>query len=96
MDEHEHHHHHHDPESKRRQINRLSRVIGHLEYVKKMLEADEDCAAVLTQLSAARSALNGLGKQIISEHLDHCIVHAIEDGDTATVEEFREAIGKFI
>ncbi len=95
MDEHAHHHHH-DPEAKRRQINRLSRVIGHLEYVKKMLEADEDCAAVLTQLSAARSALTGLGKQIISEHLDHCIVHAIEDGDTATVDEFREAIEKFI
>lgn len=45
---HEHIHSHvHDPKEKRRQINRLSRVIGHLEYIKKMIDNDEDCAAVL-------------------------------------------------
>lgn len=55
MGQSEHHHNHshvHDPKEKRRQINRLSRVIGHLEYVKKMIENDEDCAAVLMQISA--------------------------------------------
>ena len=41
---HEHIHSHvHDPKEKRRQINRLSRVIGHLEYVKKMIDNDADC-----------------------------------------------------
>ena len=62
------HSHVHDPKEKKRQINRLSRVIGHLEYVKKMIENDEDCAAVLMQISATKSALNGLGKEIINEH----------------------------
>ena len=47
-------------------MNRLSRVIGHLEYVKRMISNDEDCADVLAQIAAARSALNGLGKQILS------------------------------
>lgn len=88
--------HVHDPSEKKRQINRISRVIGHLEHVKKMLENDEDCAAVLIQLSAARSALGGLGKQIIKEHMSHCIYHAIEDGDTQAVEEFQNAIEKFM
>ena len=50
-------------------MNRLSRVIGHLEYVKRMISQDEDCADVLAQIAAARSALNGLGKQIINEHI---------------------------
>lgn len=69
---------------------------GHLEYIKKMIENDEDCSAVLMQIATTRSALNGLGKQIISEHMAHCITHAIEDGDTASVEEFQEAIQRYL
>ena len=90
------HRHHHDPEEKKREINRVSRAIGHLEHVKKMLEADEDCADVLIQLAAVRSALTGLGKEIIIEHVAHCITHAVEDGDTEALMEFRKAIEKFI
>lgn len=91
-----HHNHVHDPKEKRRQINRLSRIIGHLEYVKRMIENDEDCSAVLMQISAARSALNGLGKEIINEHISHCITHAIETGDTNTIEEFKKSIQKYL
>ena len=95
--EHVHHHGHvHDPKEKRRQINRLSRVIGHLEYIKKMIEGDEDGAAVLMQISATRSALNGLGKEIINEHISHCIAHAVEEGDTDAIEEFKKAIQKYL
>ena len=90
------HSHHHSPEEKKRQINRLSRIIGHLQKVKQMIEDDEDCSNVLIQLSATRSAINGLGKEIINEHISHCITHAIEDGDTEAVREFQEAIEKFI
>ena len=90
------HTHHHSPEEKKRQLNRLSRIIGHLQYIKRMIENDEDCADVLVQISASRSALNGLGKQIINEHITHCITHAIEDGDSSAVEEFQRAIEKFI
>ena len=97
MEHHEHHHGHvHDPKEKKRQINRISRVIGHLEYVKKMIDSDEDCAAVLMQISASKSALNGLGKEIINEHISHCIAHAIEEGDTAAIEEFKKAIQRYL
>lgn len=96
-EQHEHHHGHvHDPKEKRRQINRISRVIGHLEYIKKMIDNDEDCAAVLMQISATRSALNGLGKEIINEHISHCIAHAVEEGDTDAIEEFKAAIQKYL
>ncbi len=94
--EHKHLGHHHSPEEKKRQLNRLSRAIGHLQYVKRMIEDDEDCAQVLTQLSAVRSAISGLGKEIINEHITHCIAHAVEDGDTEAIAEFKKAIDKFI
>ena len=92
-----HHHfsHHHSPEEKKRQLNRLSRVIGHLQHVKRMIEEDQDCADVLMQLSASRSALTGLGKEIINEHIAHCITHAVQDGDMEAIEEFQKAIEKF-
>ena len=86
----------HDPAEKKRQLNRLSRAIGHMQYVKRMIENDEDCAQVLIQISAIQSALNGLGKQIISEHITHCITHAMEEGDTKAIEDFRHAIEKFL
>lgn len=99
LEQHEHHYSHnhiHDPKEKRRQINRLSRVIGHLEYIKRMIENDEDCAAVLMQISATKSALNGLGKAIINEHISHCITHAVEEGDMEAIEEFKKAIHKYL
>ena len=94
---HEHSHsHYHSPEEKKRQINRINRISGHLAYVKRMIEEDIDCADVLVQIAAIRSALNGLGKEIINEHISHCIYHAIEDGDTHAMEEFQKAIQKFM
>ncbi len=95
--EHTHEHgHFHSPEEKKKQLNRISKAIGHLQHVKLMMERDDDCADVLMQLSAVNSALHGLGKEIINEHMTHCIVHAIEDGDMEAVEEFQKAIKKFL
>ena len=90
------HKHYHSQEEKKKQINRISKAIGHLQHVKTMIENDEDCADVLMQLSAVTSALRSLGKEIINEHMTHCIAHALEDGDTTAVEEFTKAVKKFI
>lgn len=61
-----------------------------------MIENDEDCADVLIQISAVTSALRNLGKEIINEHMTHCIVHAIEEGNNEAVEEFQKAVKKFM
>ena len=64
-------------------LNRLSRAQGHLDAVRRMVERGEDCSAVLVQLSAVISALNSTGRVILKDHIAHCIVDAVEDGDTA-------------
>jgi DNA-binding FrmR family transcriptional regulator len=92
----EHHNHYHDPEEKKRQLNRLAKAIGHLKHVQTMMENDEDCADVLTQLSAVNSALRSLSREIVNEHMTHCITHAIADGNLEMVEEFQKAMQKFI
>lgn len=90
------HSHYHSPEEKKKQLNRLAKAIGHLQHVKGMIEDDQDCAEVLVQLSAVNSALRNLGKEIINEHMTHCITHAIEDGDMEEVREFQEAVKRFL
>ena len=88
--------HVHSPEHRKMVLNRLSKAIGHLEHVKRMVEDDRDCSEVLIQLTAVRSALTNLGKVILKEHMSHCLVHAAEDGDTEAMEDIKKAIDLFI
>lgn len=90
------HRHHHSEEHKREVSNRLARAIGHLQKVKQMVEDDEDCSDVLVQLAAVKSAINNTGKVILKDHMEHCIVHAVEDGDTEMIDELNAAIDKFM
>ena len=90
------HHHVHSPEEKKTVVNRLSRALGHLEKVIQMVEADEDCSDVLVQIAAVRNAINNTGKLILKNHLEHCIVHAIEDDDLDQIKVFNDAIDTFI
>ena len=72
------HTHTHSHEHTKEVSNRLARAIGHLQKVKQMVENGDDCSDVLIQLAAVKSALNNTGKVILKDHLDHCIVHAVD------------------
>lgn len=77
-------------------LNRMSRLIGHLEKVKRMVEAGDDCSDVLIQLSAVDAALRGVGRIILKDHISHCIVDAAQDGDDAAIERLNKAIDQFL
>jgi len=86
---------HNHPQSKA-VINRLSRIIGHLDAVKRMAEEGRDCSEILIQISAVRSALNNVGKVILEDHINHCVVNAIENNDKTVLDDLNNAIDKFI
>jgi len=96
--EHEHAHceHGHVHTQSKAVINRLSRAIGHLESVKRMVEDGRDCSEVLVQLAAVRSALNSTARVILKDHLEHCIADAVATGDTQQIEDLNDAIDKYI
>ncbi|ABR49155.1 protein of unknown function DUF156 [Alkaliphilus metalliredigens QYMF] len=77
-------------------INRMSRIIGHSQAIKRMLEEEKECSEILIQIAAVKSALNNMGKLILKDHINHCIVEAIENEDDKALEELDEAIDKFI
>ncbi len=98
MDEHlhEHHEHLHQHTNTKDVLNRLSRAIGHLESVRRMVEDGRDCSDVLIQLAAVRAALGSTSRIILKDHLEHCIVHAVESNDQTAIEELEHAIDKLI
>ena len=55
-----------------------------------MVEEGRDCSEVLIQLSAVKSAINNTGKVILKEHIEHCLVDAVECGDMESVKELAE------
>lgn len=85
----------HNPRFKRSIINRLSRIEGHIRHVKVIVEADESCDEILTQLMAVISALNSAKQIIIEEHVSVCINEAINSGDLQEIDNFISVLKKF-
>lgn len=94
-----HHHNHshtHDPENIKRISNRIARSIGHLNAVKNMVDNSADCSDVLIQLAAVKGELNSIGKSILKEHIEHCIVEAAAEGDQEAIDKMNKAIDQFM
>ncbi len=94
--DHAHGAHPHVHENTKAVLNRLSRAIGHLESVKKMVENGRDCSEVLIQIAAVRSAINNIGKVILQDHIQHCLVDAVENDAEQALDDLCQAIDKFI
>jgi DNA-binding FrmR family transcriptional regulator len=90
------HSHTHSHQNTKAVLARLSRASGHLQSVKRMVEEGKDCSEVLIQLSAVIAALNNTGKVILKDHLEHCIVDAVESGDHKAIENLNKAIDSFM
>lgn len=93
---HTHGHHGHTHENTKAVLNRLSRAIGHLQSVKRMIEEGRDCSEVLVQIAAVRSAIDNTGKVILQDHLKHCIVDAAREGDQDAIDDLCKAIEKYM
>ena len=99
--EHAHSHDHaeghgHVHENTQAVLNRLSRAIWHLESVRKMVENGRDCSEVLIQIAAVRAAITNIGKVILQDHIQHCIVDAVEHDDEQALDALCQAIDKFV
>lgn len=72
-------------------LKRLRRVEGQIRGLQRMVENDEYCIDVLTQISAATKALQSVSLGLIDEHLKHCVAAAIAEGGETADEKVREA-----
>jgi CsoR family transcriptional regulator, copper-sensing transcriptional repressor len=72
-------------------LTRLRRVEGQIRGIQRMLEEGRGCEDVLTQLAAARSALDQVGLLLMDWHLERCVLGDLPH-DEPHVQALREAL----
>src|SRR5262245_26552558 len=78
-------------------LNRLSRTEGHLRAVRRMVEEGRDCAEVLIQLAAIRSAVDRVARVVLEDHVESCLRQAASNGTTDEEwESLKTALDRFI
>lgn len=85
-----------DEDKTKQVVNRLSRIIGQLQAVKRMTEEKRECGEILIQMSAARSALESVSKLILQDHVNCCIQDAIEKNDDNAINDLNNILSKFL
>ncbi|WP_414673057.1 metal-sensitive transcriptional regulator [Kribbella sp.] len=76
---------------KDRHLKRLRRIEGQVRGLQRMVEEDQYCIDILTQVSAATKALQSFSLELLDEHLSHCVVEAAQKGGPEADEKVREA-----
>lgn len=87
---------HHSQEMKSNLVSRLNRVEGQIRGIKGLIEKDTYCDDVLTQIAAAQSALNSVGKLLLEGHMKSCIVERIQAGEHEVVDELLVTMRKLM
>jgi len=74
---------------------RMAKIMGQLKAIDRMVDEDIPCEDVLSQISAAKSALNKVGQIVLEGHINHCVRDALAQGDEKEIENFTKAIERF-
>ncbi|MGV9826062.1 MULTISPECIES: metal-sensitive transcriptional regulator [unclassified Gordonia (in: high G+C Gram-positive bacteria)] len=80
-------------------LKRLRRIEGQARGLQRMVDDEEYCIDILTQLSAMTKALQAVGLGLLEEHMSHCVVHAAQESDeagAAKVDEAMAAIARLV
>ncbi len=85
-----------EAEDKAKVLQRLRRVQGQVRGLERMVEEDTYCIDVLTQVSAATRALQGVALLLLDDHVRHCVADDVRSGSTEKVDEAMEAISRLV
>ncbi|MGL5041686.1 MAG: metal-sensing transcriptional repressor [Culicoidibacterales bacterium] len=75
---------------------RLNRVEGQIRGINGMVDKESYCDDILTQISAAKSALNSISKILLEHHMKGCLSDDIKNGRSEVIDELVITIGKII
>jgi DNA-binding FrmR family transcriptional regulator len=78
-------------------LDRLRRIEGQTRGLQRMVEEDQYCIDILTQVNSVLAALKGVGMGLLDDHVRHCVRESIEQGTgDEKVEELMAAVGRFV
>ena len=76
-------------------LRRLNIIEGQIRGIQRMVEEEKYCIDIINQISAARSALNNVGKLILRRHIDNCVANAIQNNGENSKEVIDELMAIF-
>lgn len=80
-------------ESKKKQMAKLARIEGQIRGIKAMVENNRECDEILVQINAVNSALNNVARDVLYNHIEHCMHYGVSTGNTDdAMEELQYAI----
>jgi DNA-binding FrmR family transcriptional regulator len=83
-------------EHKKDLLDRLRRIEGQVRGLQRMVDEDQYCIDILTQVNSATAALRAVGFGLLDDHVRHCVRESIEQGTgDEKVEELMAAVGRF-
>jgi len=78
-------------------LKRLAKIEGHVHGIRRMIEEDKECPDILLQLAAVRAAINKVGRLVLEDHIEICVVQASKEGKVEeSVMELKDALIKFM
>lgn len=83
-------------DAKKNVLIRLNRIEGQIRGIRKMIEGEEDCKAILTQLSAVKSALDSTSAIILDTHAKECLTGIMADRENVDLDELLGLMKKFL
>ncbi|MFQ5890470.1 MAG: metal-sensitive transcriptional regulator [Gemmatimonadota bacterium] len=77
--------------------NRLNRLEGQIRGINKMLSEHQSCDEILVQLAAAKSAVNGVARQLIEGHMETCVLESVRSGQgEEAFDSLRGALAQYL
>jgi DNA-binding FrmR family transcriptional regulator len=80
-----------------RALRRLSIIEGQIRGIKRMIEDEKYCIDIMTQVSAVKAALDGVGKMILRRHIEQCVTRAIRNDGAQSkeiIDELMDVLSK--
>ena len=75
---------------------RLRRIEGQVRGLQRMVEEDQYCIDIMTQVASVSRALQGVAVGLLDQHIRHCVVQAAEAGDDSKVAEATAAVERLL
>ena len=85
-----------DEAEKKALITRLNRIEGQIRGIRGMVEKDAYCIDIITQASAAGSALNSFSKELLGDHIKSCVVEDVRNGNSEKLDELVKTLQKLM
>lgn len=76
--------------------SRLNKISGQIQGIKRMIENNAYCDDVLMQVASVKSALDGVNKLVLKNHLNTCLIEDIKNEDYNVIDELMITVGRLM